>query len=369
MMKQICVRLVGLMLISIFTVNTSFGRPSLKIGFLSSWQIRCGIATYTKHHYDALVNRGHRVTVYDYALSQEELLEKIQQDALDIFHVQYERGFLPHQPVSQFVEFLYQVKKLGVKVIVTMHSEEICTLDVVQAADRCIYHKEPIYTSKSSSCQLHVVSHGVPLYTPCVSREHLREKYGFAPHEKVLTTFGFLVSWKNHAEILSLLAPLLKQNPHYKVQLLTAFNDYDPAACLAEKIKIKNIIETNDLEKQVVHITEFLPEHEVHERLYCSDLGYLWGDVNSTSSSGAFKQFIAARLPFVVTECTHYPRITSGIIRTPVNKEHFITCIEETLREANLDQLRIKLEELYNQLNYEKIITQHIAIYTQALAS
>ena len=331
--------------------------------------MRCGIATYTKHHYDALVNLGHKVTVYDYALAQEEILKKIQDDKLDIFHVQYERGFLPHQPVEEFVAFLKHVKDLEIKVVVTMHSEEMCTVDVAKVADRCIYHKEPIYIDRRSHTKLHVVSHGVPLYESCNSREKLREKYGFSPHEKILTTFGFLVSWKKHAEILDLLAPVLKKNPHYKVQLLTAFNDYDPAACLAEKEKIKQVITKHTIQEQVVHITEFLSDQEVHERLYCSDLGYLWGDVNSTSSSGAFKQFIAARLPFVATECTHYPRITQGIIRTPINKGLFIATLDKTLRTADLHQLRAELEKVYQELNYKKIIMQHIDIYTQALAS
>jgi glycosyltransferase involved in cell wall biosynthesis len=368
MLKHTHVRLISFVLFVVCFISANFCQ-CLKIGFLSSWQIRCGIATYTKHHYDALVNLGHKVTVYDYALSQKEILEKLQEDMPDIFHVQYERGFLPHQPVSQFIDFLQQVKNLGIKVVVTMHSEELCTLDVAKTADQCIYHKEPIYIDRSANHKLHVIPHGVPLYTPSIPREKLREKYGFAPHEKILTTFGFLVSWKNHAEILNALVPLLKRNPHYKLQLLTAFNDYDPAACLAEKIKIKRVIEQHALENQVIHITEFLPEHEVLERLYCSDLGYLWGDVNSTSSSGAFKQFIAARLPLVATECTHYPRITSGMIRTPINKERFVTSIEKALCNANLDQLRTKLESVYQQLNYNTIINQHIAIYKEALAN
>lgn len=365
MLKYLYIKITVFVIFSACWTIDSICQTSYKIGFLSSWQIRCGIATYTKHHHDALVNLGHTVIVYDYALNNKELLEKIQQDALDIFHVQYARGFFPYQPVSQFIDFLKQIKKLEIKIVVTMHSEEPSTTDITQIADHCIYHKEPIYSDRFNRRNIHVIPHGVPIYTPHIPREQLREKYGFASHEKILTTFGFLVSWKKHAKILNLLVPLLKQNQNYKVQLLTAFNDYDPAACLAEKIKIKRIIEKHNLNKQVIHCTEFLSEQEVLERLYCSDLGYLWGEVNSTSSSGSFKQFLAARLPLVVTECTHYPYSTPGVIKTPINEEHFIVCIEKTLN-TDLDHLRVQLEKVYEQLNYDKIITEHIAIYSQA---
>ena len=120
----------------------------MKIAFLTTWNVRCGIASYTQFLTDALVKQGHEVTIlcqYDLKDNKEDFGEgynvvkcfewygmnnKVKFDidlinkvtkGYDIFHIQYE-SFLYHK---SYLDGIFGRLTNPVQMVVTHHSS--CT--------------------------------------------------------------------------------------------------------------------------------------------------------------------------------------------------------------------------------------------------
>lgn len=369
-----------IVLLFVFNIYSNTAEKDLKnkirIAYWSSWKIKCGIAMYTEHIYTSLKKRGYNVVVYPHTTPIDTLLQNLKDSKINIINIQYERGLFHHiaqktvfKNVDEFIATIKKIKDLGVKVIFTMHVEESDSYKLLQLADQCIYHR----TSKFNTPKINLIPIGVPVFNSRkLNRNLLRKKYGFGPKDKIITTVGFMLAPKKYPEVLNALSHLIKSDRNIKIQLLTSFTNRPilHKQSLHENLKIKTIIKVNRIGKQVTHITNFLTQQEMSERLWISDLGYVWGDNESRASSASIKEFIAAKLPFIANDCLRYENdAIPGIIKTPNNKVLFVTKIMQTIYDQNLIILKNKLEAFYNQMNYDKLIQKHIKIFNKAFTN
>lgn len=332
----------------------------LRVAFWSTWKTACGIAVYTEHLANALEHHHVQVFPYSNSLSPEKLLLQTDTDRPHIINIQYEPAIVPGP--SQLIALIRELRNRRIKVALTYHSESEATKQLCSVSDLSIFHRIPQRVDLGRS--IIRLPMGVPVFNPLESKSSLRKKYGFSNRDKILVTTGFMFTWKQQADILARLTPYLKNDKHLKVQLLTAFNSVNPGECVLEKENIEKVIRENSLEAQVFHITDFLSQEELSERLYLSDLGYLWSGIITTSTSAAGKEFITARLPLVATTSTHYHDLTIGTVKTEMNKELFISKIIETINNKNLlNDLSEKMDLHYSQINNNNVILQHLEAY------
>ena len=153
---------------------------------------------------------------------------------------------------------------------------------------------------------------------------------------------------------------------------MTAITNRDPLLyeqCMQVNEKIKEVIKKYKIEDQVIHITNFLSQQELSERLWISDLGYLWGDGSINASSASIKEFISARLPAVVTNSQRYMHDkVLGIIKTNEKLESFAEEIFNLLKDSKkLYVLRNQLEKEYKHLNYNYIFNLHLKVFNNCL--
>ena len=339
---------------------SSYEISQLRIGYSSTWKVSCGIAVYTEHLYNALRYQNACVFAYPNTLSPDNLLLQIDRDKIHVLNIQYEPAI-----TYNFLAMCYlfrELKKRNIKIVLTFHSEDTNVHNLISMADQAIFHKTPSFDYKDIINKINIIKMGVPVFDPFTSRENLRDFYGFSKDALILSTTGFMFSWKKHAVILDKLAPFVKSNPNINVQLLTAFNSVNPAECELEQKNIQNVIQSHSLQNQVIHLTSFLPQKELSERLYISDIGYLWGAITTTSSSAASKEFISSRLPLVVTESNHYHDLNKGIIRTPIDKDIFVNTIL-SLTPEKISLLRDQQESNYQIMNNNNMILKHIEVF------
>jgi len=338
----------------------------LRVGYWSTKDIRCGIAIYTQHIVKALKNGGHKAFIYAHNLSAQELIKQAKKDALNIINIQYEPGIMP--PKEILAQIIAQLKKENICVFMTIHRECEDLVTLATLADHLIFHKTSSYFKFDD--KVHFLEMGAPVYAvKHLNKKQVRKRYGFSEHDIILSTFGFLAAWKEYSIILELLVPWLKTNPNHRVQLLTSFNDMDLKGCEIENKKIKDVIQKYKLGKQVAHVTEFLTEHILLERLWLSDLGYLWAPIETQSSSAASKQFIAARLPLVTTDSSHYHDINLGIVKTPKDRTLFIKTLCSLIAKPHaLAKLYKDIVKKYFYINYNTLINKHVELFRMALA-
>ncbi len=341
-----------------------------KIGYWnSSWNKKCGVAIYTQHLITALKKKNYSTIVYDNPIDEYQLLpDKVKKDGIKVLNIQY----YPHLvcPLNQLIILIHKINALGIKTIVTFHLETEDSQKIVDAATHAIFHR-PLSFVKQDSKKISFIPLGVPVFDCDLSKKQLREKYNFSQNKLILTTFGFLIPWKEYSSVLEILAPYLKLNPEYHLQLLTSIPNVSNDMIEDGKIehsKIEEIVKKNKIENQVTHKIDFLSQSELSERLALSDLGFSWGSLTINDTSAAAKEFVSARLPLVLTKSPHYHDMNYGTIKVGCDKNFFVKTIIKTLKDrSKIISLKEEMDFFYKKTNNDFIISEHIEVFTQAV--
>ena len=356
-------------LILIFSICLFNNSNAFKITYISTIN-KCGIATYTRHLVNELNRLGESAKIINSLQSANSIINELEKEIPDIINLQFSAGTVN----LDFLKVADWAKLNDVKFIVTVHENFFWLPDLILKADKVILHKDDI---KSDSLKYISIPMAVPNFELKYTKSELRKKYSYNNNDIIISTFGFMIGWKNHAKIVYKLTPYLNKNKNIKLQLLTSYSTRIDLR--NEDKKIKKAIKDSNVSNQIVHITDFLPDKEICERLYISDLGFLWGEKdyaikvlgstpNTTSASD--KQFVSARLPLVIVDCAHYHNCNTGVVKTNQNIRQFIDTIIKTVEDKQkLEKLRKEMDDKYQKNCSSTIINKHLEVFYSLLKS
>jgi len=339
-------------------INNQLGNKD-EICMLSSWNIKCGISQYSKNIVDALFDNKINTKVFPHTSDYFQIFSYIKNTACKTFIVQYEPSLISN--FEELFKIIKNLKSFGTKIFFIIHSENEVLFKLDGIIDGFIYHKNNTLHFKKT--KIFKIPMGVPVFEPKLTRIDYRKKYNIPENKLVISTLGFMFAWKNHANILAKLATYIKENSDIVVQYMTSFHSTNNGECIDEYNKISSIVKENGLENNFIHITDYIPQAELNERLYLSDIGFLWSGIETTSSSASLKEFVASRLPVVKTNSTHYHDISEGTITTEQNIDLFADAIIESINnKEKLYNFQLKMEENYKKLNYNFVINKFVEI-------
>jgi hypothetical protein len=193
---------------------------------------------------------------------------------------------------------------------------------------------------------------GCPIYETRSSVADLREKYKLPEDATVITTFGFLTAWKRFPETARALVPLLQPNmflqmlctPHFQ-RFVTGEQELRVAVRGSSQVQLQ---------------LSYLPQQELNERLYASDLGFVYHGQNTGSVSAAARQFITSRCPLVVTSSSHTSDLKHASRPDQPDLDGFV---QHLLRVASdkkaISTLREATERVYEQINMRTVAEQY----------
>ena len=201
------------------------------------------------------------------------------------------------------------------------------------------------------------------------TRENARRtKFNFQPDETVITTFGFAAGGRGHVEVPEEMCAYLLSHPKVRLQVITPGNFLNDLGLQFVKGKLTELVEKYNLHRQIIFITDFIPDKEVLERMWCSDVGFAYLGLNTASTSSAMRFFISARLPTVITASTHFADVRHGVVITGSGLSEFCNAI------LNLSQDREKRarlmrehESTYQRWNYPAFSERILNIYKEVL--
>lgn len=346
---------------SVILPKNNIKNKKFKLGILSSWNSKCGIAVYTKNIVDALQDKKIYPKIYSNKFNINNLIKQIKSDRITALNIQYRGGL--YDNFNDLVSLLYKLKRRNVKSILTIHCADQDLTHILPLADSVIIHKNLDERTTRTIRNLHFIPMGTPEYVPMFSKKAARLKYGFSESDKIIVTSGFMFKAKEHANILLEMVPFLKKSPAYKVQLLTAFHDVVKEQCQIEYENIQRVITMYGLHDQVIHITDFLKQQELSERIWMSDIGFVWMDCHTNETSAAAKEFIAARIPLIACDSSHFHDLHKGVVKIPLDRSLYARTIFEILESVELKRLKIEIEELYEERRYKNLITRFIQAY------
>jgi glycosyltransferase involved in cell wall biosynthesis len=381
-------------------------RPVTRIGWVSSWNTRCGIAGYSAYllqHFES------EVSVYASHRTPEEELDKwllpadgpeirrcwqsgfgdqlnvltdtMLDDLPEVVVIQFNYGFFEFAALTELIKML---KRHRVTVAVMFHSTfdppelperrlEILS-DALSMCDRLLVHSPEDLNRLKSIGLTHnttLLPHGVMAAKGGAPGEQPEKHPGLTKAHAPLriASFGFLLPHKGLEELLEALALVRQRGADVCLHMLNA--EY-PAAVSREAIAaITEKIKQLGLEAAVTLDTIYYTDDECLERLARAHLVVFPYQATQESSSAAVRHAIASGVPVAVTPLPIFEDVRPAVIELPgTEPEAIATGLLELIdwTDADWDQHTSQARAWRAQHSHQ-VIARRLEGMLQALAA
>ena len=333
------------------------------IGWISTWGIRCGIATYSKF----LVEQMDDVVVMcqsgegdvEGAIpcwnrdsnSFEGIIAQIAVKGIDTVVIQHQPGLLRF---SYLNELLLKLADMEVKVFITMHNTRDRSVifpskrieKAVEGLKSCstvmVHSTADVDNLKRLGIQENVVMipHGI-YPPPSKSVESLPIK------GRVMGTFGFLLPHKGQLELIEAFERLPGWD---ELIMLCATREGSKNM----EGKANSLIESKGLNGRVRLITDFLDDEVAVATLAKCELLVFPYQNTKESASGAVRMGVAAGVPLAVTPISIFDDV-AGAIRLRGRTVDDIVASISMLNQEHLDSSRKSMIELRDSLQWDEV--------------
>ena len=301
-----------------------------KIGWISSWNSKCGIASYSEHLINAMsppitilapkvdttitpdTPLVHRCWEMGDGNSLGGLEEKIHQENIETLIIQFNYSFFDF---NHFNDFLLQQIAQKRDVIIMMHA----TTDAELTPHKKLQQLIPAM-SQVSRVLVHSVNdlnrlkeyglvdnvalfpHGILDYTHPPSP--------LKNESFLLATYGFFLPHKGLLEIIDSFDILHKRGLDIKLKMVNSAYPVPISTQLIQEAKEK--IEQLNLQDKIELLTDFLPDNESLDALNSSDLIVFPYQETGESSSASVRYGLASHRPVAVTPLAIFDDVQSA---------------------------------------------------------
>jgi len=305
---------------------------SLSWAIVSSYNTKCGIASYTKYFANSLRDAGDNIYIFSNSISSSEeespeleanvqrcfdfgsddlkaLQIQLLRTGANIVYIAYQDVFYNSHSLLRLIESL---SDSGIYVVIEMHkvksSMAALPNTLVRALAACsvvIAHSE----SALNELKEHAIKDNV-LYLPLGIDEHLAMVGAEAsshdePAEEthsdriVMATFGFLVPHKGIYQLLEAYSELADEFDYLDFHIYSSLH---PSAPEGSELKaaISSFISEKGLHARIVFNTTYLDDVEVVKRLASADFCVLNYKETNESASASLRHVAAAGIPLVL---------------------------------------------------------------------
>ena len=312
--------------------------PQPKIGWITTWNTKCGIASYSKHllcnilgkvsllaaHTDLLITQDDKFvtrcwTQDVYGQRKDDLSELsriIEEQGIDTLFVQFNYGFFDFQILNTF---LTKHLDAGRVVIFVFHSttdpesqpqkQLKILLSVLQRCQRLLVHSINDLNHLKSMGLIDNVTlfpHGIIKYAPA---PRVNNK------EKLIASYGFFLPPKGLLELIDAFAVMIESGEKVKLLMVNSEYPHPISATLIKQAYVK--IEQLKIAKYVKLITEYLPDQESLDLLSQADLIVFPYQQSGESSSAAVRYGLATGRPIAVTPLPIFDDVSSAVFKLP----------------------------------------------------
>lgn len=309
--------------------------PRPRIGWVSSWGSKCGIATYSRlltapalagqvhvlanrdaerlHDDEANVSRCWRSIQPDgkggyHEDTLDDLYDEIQAHQLDTVVIQFNFSFFGIGALSHLLERLQQE---GIRTLVFFHSTADVTwgelhkslshmADTLRRCNRLIVHGiADLNRLKAMGLDVNATlfPHGV-MASPAI-HEPDDPRFSSLQGKSVIASYGFLLPHKGIHELIEAFAELAQQQPDRHLLLLNAL--YPGLPSEEERQRCQGAIDRLGLTQRVTMINDFLPDDITLGWLQAADLLVFPYQQTQESSSAAVRWGLASGRPVACT--------------------------------------------------------------------
>ncbi|MBP9837200.1 MAG: glycosyltransferase [Proteobacteria bacterium] len=394
------------------------GSRKLRVGMVTPWQVRCGIAYYAQNivlnnqdpnidyfvlardDKDLLVEDAPNVfRCWDDIAHKKDHLDKIlvlaKELKLDVVNFQCTFAFFYPWKLSDLIKSL---RKIGVRVVLTFHSTAdacVSEQDVTIRQFACIkndvslvitYKKEDFENLANVFGRDKIWLTNLPIKTfkkiPERILHSLKAELGLIENT-VLATHGFMVPNKGIEVVLEVLGLLKQRKPLTNdFKFISATSKYNIPVITEQALTLcRNAIEKYGTENDFSLIDDYLQQEEIYTLLSMCDLLLFPYTASAETASGAVRRAIQTAKPIITTslalfrDISRFSHTTSGVdveslyleVVRSFSNEHLhyaglfyranyltLNSIDIINKQLNVMYQRISNEELKNIVNVQK---------------
>lgn len=307
----------------------------VKIGWISTWNQRCGIASYSEH----LVNKSFKNNTTIFAPRDEgikssgkvvkcwdnngnddliELRREIESRNIEFVVVQWNYGFYEF---GFFSDFILSLKSKGIGIVVVLHSTKdpsperklVNIKNALSLCDRVMVHTVSDLNRLKSIGLINntcIFPHGIEL-----SKESCRNDYGHKSNKIQIASYGFALPHKGIIELIEAFSLVANDYPNLELLLLNAEHP-DPSSNEFIK-KVKDRLGELNLFNNVIINNNYLDEGECQEILAGSDFIVMPYQNTGESSSAAVRTALSSGSPVLVTPLAIFDDVSEAVTYLP----------------------------------------------------
>lgn len=309
--------------------------PQGRIGWITSWNTRCGVASYTANLVACLAQpgtilAGHAqdrtfqdddTVVRCWQQGEGDMLEELTQAVdrlnLDVLIIQFQYAFFDF---PAFAAFLEAQKDAGRVVIVMMHA----TVDAAENPRKKLRYLGPALT-RCDRVLVHTVHDlnrlkvaGVDGNTALFPHGIMATQTAYTPAREAgvhIASYGFFLPHKGLLELIDAVALLVQQGVDVRLSMINAEYPVDVSSDQIMQARAK--IDALGLTGRVRMVTDFLREEDSLAELVQADVVVFPYQGTGESSSAAVRYGLASGRPVAVTPLAIFDDVGEIVHRLP----------------------------------------------------
>lgn len=364
--------------------------PVHHIGFISSWNTKCGIAEYTRYlaenlspdcRYSVFADRATGLVRPDGGIAMrswsqgasdpesrrelELLIHQIHGRGVDVVSLQYNFGLF--RPSA--VEYLRrELASKGIGLVVTLHSTNHETFgELARVLERCaltIVHRtadlKELKNFGVTRSEIQQQGIHAPAHIP--ARESLASKTRAA---FTIACFGFFLPPKGILDLLQAFEAAARVNPVLRLKLLNSL--YPAPSSLSYAAECVRFIQRRGLAGRVELCTDFLDDNSIVQGLSEADLIVLPYTHSSESSSAAIRLPLASLTPVLCSGLTIFDEFREVVHRYRAGDVFELAnrIIDLSTKPSELAAFTNEQRKLVEQLSWPKTSAQFYKLVSQ----
>jgi glycosyltransferase involved in cell wall biosynthesis/uncharacterized protein YciW len=319
-------------------------RRKLRVGWISTYNARCGIAAYSEHLLEFFDNSAYEITILaddqttigpdpDNILrlwsksrgGLSHISEHLIGNRFDAAFFQYNFSFFDF---ADFADTLIYLSNAGVTTFVTLHRtgglqdyrQMAPYQKIIEALQSCarlfVHGLEDVNRLREFGVSENVVllTHGVIDRVP-LNKDAARSLLGLSAFAPVIGTSGFLLPGKGLAELIHSFALVLRAHPAAYLLMLNA--DYPTPESQAQREHCLALVHQLDLRDHVSLLHDFLDIEEILFLLSACDVVVYPYQRSEESASGAVRLGLAAGRPVLTTPLPTFSDLSEIVYQLP----------------------------------------------------
>ncbi len=317
-----------------FVSQPCFETP--RIGWVSTYNQRCGIATYSEHLLQALnlpvtilapriaaAGKDPENVIRCWVEGNSDDLSNLEQaivrEQFDTVVIQFNYGFYNFSSLSALI---HRLAGRGVQVMVTLHAttdpshdKSKRLKDLQPALRRCarLFVHSVHDMNRLKDLQLlenvTLLPHGV-VSAEASARQKPRSRAG-----RLIATYGFFLPNKGIPELVQAIHLLRQRGMDYRLRLVNA--EYPAPVSRGLIASTRELVRRLDLQAAVEFHTGFFPDQKSLELISSADLMVYNYQDTGESASGAVRYGIASGVPVAVTPLPIFDDVAKAVFRLP----------------------------------------------------